>query len=657
MNGILFLGAWLATVWIHSLILSLAAIVVARCVGVQRSELRAVAWKVALASGFFTASIQFALPGIGRGSVVLLQENALSLPSANGAGLSPAVLNAGSLEAIEANSTELRQVSAIDAARTMSVPKAPAVIRIACIAATACFGLGLAVGLLRLASATRYLWRVVGRAPRCEQADLLAILDRIRMRLGIRTRVSLLVSDEVAGPLATGITRLRVIVPKLALDGRLDVAQLDGLLAHELAHHKLRDPLWAVIGHLTAHAFWFQPLAHVVRRNMRIDAEYLADALACRTLGDGLGLARCLATMAEWLAPRCDARLEIGGVHLFARRASLKQRVELLLVAGRPGSPPTLARRFRICTAIVGMLTLLIAAAPVVKTRTPSQPIPSQPGEPEVNRTLAALTLAATLAAPAIADEPKAGGQETRATSAEPKVPASVHGFSGEVVGTIVSKDTDGASLVLKVQKVTNVWKNSKAEQPRDLIGCTVPIEKFFGRFLDVLLVVKPGDTVMVEVKHVRGDQLQFLGELFKKVEPISAQENPSVGGTDRPAKPATDKPADEPKATTSSEQDRGKFPSGLQGFRGILLGKVVKTDVEKGVLVFQAESVKRTWPQNKATNPASSKGRELTVNGIAGKWLDVLLVLKPGDRVEVEAFHNRGEALDFVQEWLKKVD
>ncbi len=44
-------------------------------------------------------------------------------------------------------------------------------------------------------------------------------------------------------------------------------------------------------------------------------------------------------------------------------------------------------------------------------------------------------------------------------------------------------------------------------------------------------------------------------------------------------------------------------------------------------------------------------------MRGIAGKWLDVLIGLNKGDRIEVEAFQNEGPVFDFVQEWLKKAD
>ena len=59
----------------------------------------------------------------------------------------------------------------------------------------------------------------------------------------------------------------------------------------------------------------------------------------------------------------------------------------------------------------------------------------------------------------------------------------------------------------------------------------------------------------------------------------------------------------------------------------------------------------------NKAPAPEKSVGKPLTVEGISGKFLDVLLVLEIGNRIEVEAFHVRGKTLKFPGEWLKKAE
>lgn len=216
------------------------------------------------------------------------------------------------------------------------------------------------------------------------------------------------------------------------------------------------------------------------------------------------------------------------------------------------------------------------------------------------------------------------------------KAPPELYGLSGRVVGRLVRKDVEKGELTLKIVKVDKVWRNNKAKNPRSAEGRTLKIEGVFGKFLDVLLLLKENDGVQIEVKHVRGDGLTFLGEGLKKVE--IKEQPPQAGRTD-----------DRPK--------RDDALPGLNGFRGILIGKLVRKDVEKGTLAFKMEKVKRIWKANKAPAPEKSKGKLIRVEGISGKFLDTLLVLEIGDRIEVEAFHVRGTALKFPGEWLKKAE
>lgn len=225
------------------------------------------------------------------------------------------------------------------------------------------------------------------------------------------------------------------------------------------------------------------------------------------------------------------------------------------------------------------------------------------------------------------------------------KAPSALHGFSGRVIGRLVSKDVEKGELTLKIVKVDRVWKNNKATDPQSAEGRTLKIEGVFGRFLDVLLTLKEGDGVQAETKHVRGDGLQFLGEGFQKVEIEPEPRAEPEPGT-QPA------PADRGAAATGDDS-----PAGLQGFRGILIGKLVSKDVEKGTLILEMEKVKRVWEASKAPAPEKSVGEPLRIEGITGRFLDTLLVLQVGDRIELEAFHVRGPALKFPGEWLKKAE
>ncbi|MEX0702808.1 MAG: hypothetical protein WD069_12000 [Planctomycetales bacterium] len=98
-------------------------------------------------------------------------------------------------------------------------------------------------------------------------------------------------------------------------------------------------------------------------------------------------------------------------------------------------------------------------------------------------------------------------------------------------------------------------------------------------------------------------------------------------------------------------------IPAGLQGFRGILVGTLVSKDAEKGTLVLKVTGVKNVWKKSTAKDPKSAIGKEVPVKGVFGKWLDVLVVLQPGDKIELEAFHDEGDQLRFPGEWLKKAE
>jgi hypothetical protein len=223
------------------------------------------------------------------------------------------------------------------------------------------------------------------------------------------------------------------------------------------------------------------------------------------------------------------------------------------------------------------------------------------------------------------------------------KVPAELRGFSGRLIGKLVSKDTEKGELVLQIRKVDKVWRGNKAKDPRTAVGRTLLIDGVFGRFLDTLLTLKPGDGVRIETKHVKGDRLKFLGEGLDKVE-LPAQE------------PRTEKKPRVKEVGEGSAELKNPYDA-LRGLRGMLVGRVEKTDAEAGTLVFKLVKVKKVWRQNKAKQPERAVGRSIKMKGVFGKFLDVLLVLKPGDTIEVASNHIRGDQLQFAGEWLKKIE
>ena len=97
-------------------------------------------------------------------------------------------------------------------------------------------------------------------------------------------------------------------------------------------------------------------------------------------------------------------------------------------------------------------------------------------------------------------------------------------------------------------------------------------------------------------------------------------------------------------------------LPDGLERFSGMLIGKMVDRDIERGSFSVKVDYVARVWENNKAKKPRSIVGRKVTVNGVTGKWIDELLLVRTGETVEFEAQHRGGNELTFPGEWLKKV-
>jgi beta-lactamase regulating signal transducer with metallopeptidase domain len=74
--------------------------------------------------------------------------------------------------------------------------------------------------------------------------QLLARCAELCRQVGLRTVPRLAVSDEISSPLLVGVLRCDIVLPsKLAAESTREELQL--ILAHELAHLKRADLLWA----------------------------------------------------------------------------------------------------------------------------------------------------------------------------------------------------------------------------------------------------------------------------------------------------------------------------------------------------------------------------------------------------------------------------
>ncbi len=185
---------------------------------------------------------------------------------------------------------------------------------------------------------------------------------------------------------------------------------------------------------------------------------------------------------------------------------------------------------------------------------------------------------------------------------------SGVQRFNGMLVGRLVSKDIEKGTFEATVDRVSRVWRNSKADNPKSLVGKTVTVDGVTGKWLDVLLLVKKGETLEFECRHDGGERMTFPGEMMRKVPAVKPGEYPEL-------------------------------PEEFRGFNGAVKATVVKKDAELLELIVKAEEVKETWEKNAAKTPEIIVGKRFV---LAGFWQrrDLYNDLKVGDKIEVGLEH-----------------
>ncbi|MBP2647413.1 MAG: putative rane protein [Gemmatimonadetes bacterium] len=289
---------WLLTYWVHATVLLAAAAALAR-LRVLSFAARDLLWKCALVGPLFSAT--------AHSLVVSLPSERLSVAPMVAAAADPAPV------AVE------RAVVGADAARSVGAPligtprdwRGEFLVAWAGIAAVLLFG---------LAARRARLMHRIGRRRQVGDAQLRDLLETLCLAAGYPHYVRLTAAPGLASPVA--LPGREICLPE-AVVTELGREQQRGVLAHELAHVVRRDPLWLGVAQVMERLFFLQPLNWLARRELQVTAEYVCDDWAAHQVGSGLPLARCLLTVAEWIAgatgPLPEPAMASRGSHLMRR--------------------------------------------------------------------------------------------------------------------------------------------------------------------------------------------------------------------------------------------------------------------------------------------------------------------------------------------------
>ena len=192
----------------------------------------------------------------------------------------------------------------------------------------AAWAAGVLVSSARLAGGWAQARRLLHHDATAADAAWAEAVSRLSARLGLRRPVRLLESARVQVPVVIGALRPVLLLPASAISG-LAPAQVEAVLAHELAHIRRHDYLVNLLQSVVETLLFYHPGVWWVSHTIRVEREHCCDDLAVSACGDPVLYARAL-TAIETM------RQGSTGMALAVSDGSLLSRVRRLLGVSQP---------------------------------------------------------------------------------------------------------------------------------------------------------------------------------------------------------------------------------------------------------------------------------------------------------------------------------
>ncbi len=194
-----------------------------------------------------------------------------------------------------------------------------------------CWLIGVGVLLLRFAGGWFYLERLRFVSRPVSDRGWQARFGVLVARLDIGRAVELRETARIVTPMVVGVLRPVVLVPIGLLAG-LSVAQVEAILAHELAHIRRHDYLVNLMQSFVEVVYFFHPVLWWLSARIRAEREHCCDDLAMAVCEDRMSLAHALVRVAEF-------RNQPALVVAFAgNKRQLLSRVRRVLGVAEPSS-------------------------------------------------------------------------------------------------------------------------------------------------------------------------------------------------------------------------------------------------------------------------------------------------------------------------------
>ncbi|MCC6282819.1 MAG: M48 family metalloprotease [Saprospiraceae bacterium] len=181
-----------------------------------------------------------------------------------------------------------------------------------------------------------------------------AKIEVLGARLGIKKAIGLFESALVRSPMAIGWLKPVILLP-IGLINRLSPAEVEAILAHELAHIARRDWIFNLLQAFVEALFYYHPAVWWVSAVVRRERENCCDDAALAATGNPLVFAKALVQVQELAAPAPMLALGIGGAS--RRRPLLLERIRRIL--NQPQQKSQVMEKLTATAILLALLTFI----------------------------------------------------------------------------------------------------------------------------------------------------------------------------------------------------------------------------------------------------------------------------------------------------------
>ncbi|MGH9144042.1 MAG: M56 family metallopeptidase, partial [Vicinamibacterales bacterium] len=157
---------------------------------------------------------------------------------------------------------------------------------------------------------------------------------RLAYRLGLPAAAHVIESSLVDVPTVVGWLRPAILLPIAAL-ASLTPAQVEAILAHELAHIRRHDYAVNLLQTIAETLLFYHPAVWWLSQQVRIEREHCCDDIAIAICGDPVGYAQALAELETWRTSTTTMAMAATGGALVGR----VRRILRLPLGDEPRSP------------------------------------------------------------------------------------------------------------------------------------------------------------------------------------------------------------------------------------------------------------------------------------------------------------------------------